>query len=550
MYYKKGISLIALVITIIILLVLAGITITLTIGPDGMLEKARGSKLDSRYASIMDKVKVRETDLAMAFARGEEGEHHSNFISRLKSEGLIEDDDYHSDNYRTLYIGKTGENTYKYIIDIMDGTIDGKKISDAIEALPDASKPGKEYLKNMVLLFETYSNNEEVVLPISNTQNLTINWDLDDENSVAEPANKTQNPTHLYQNSGLHKVQIIGEAEPGTSIGGLPEWEYDNDSYINDHIIGIEVWGENNFEKIHSFGENIHGEIPLPSINSFKYVTEFKRTFQREIHMVSEVEEDVKYEYAVNLSNDDVNFESCIAYYEPELVIPKNFFANAPKVKHMDLVFSGRTDLEKIPKDLFLNLPNAKTFKRTFAYCFELETRLTNDFFKNSTEVESFEGTFFDCSSITGSIPEKIFEKTTKVISFKEVFAGCYSLTGNFPEKLFENCTKVESFEGTFSECSSITGGIPEKLFTNCPDVLTFEKTFNRCDELDGILPTNLFDSNLKATNFEKTFYFCRELKGTAPRLWERGNLTGWYSCYFQCLSLDNYHTEIFGGWK
>lgn len=47
---KKGITLIALVVTIIVLLILASITITIVLGPDGMIEKANAAKLDSRYA--------------------------------------------------------------------------------------------------------------------------------------------------------------------------------------------------------------------------------------------------------------------------------------------------------------------------------------------------------------------------------------------------------------------------------------------------------------------------------------------------------------------
>ncbi len=60
---KRGITLIALVVTIVILLILAGVSIAIIIGPDGMLDKARETKIDSRYSSVMDKVYVRDGEI-------------------------------------------------------------------------------------------------------------------------------------------------------------------------------------------------------------------------------------------------------------------------------------------------------------------------------------------------------------------------------------------------------------------------------------------------------------------------------------------------------
>lgn len=72
---RKGITLIALVVTIIILLLLAGITMSVVLGPDKLLEKAKHSRIASRYATIIDKAKVRETALTVAFIKNVEGEH-------------------------------------------------------------------------------------------------------------------------------------------------------------------------------------------------------------------------------------------------------------------------------------------------------------------------------------------------------------------------------------------------------------------------------------------------------------------------------------------
>lgn len=120
---KKGITLIALVITIVVLLILAGATIALTIGQDGIINRTKDSKLDARYASIMDKVKLRESDNSLANEYKEDGESREAFVKRLISEGLIimPEDTYDDVNYNSISLGKQKDNTYKYIINISDG---------------------------------------------------------------------------------------------------------------------------------------------------------------------------------------------------------------------------------------------------------------------------------------------------------------------------------------------------------------------------------------------------------------------------------------------
>lgn len=54
---KNGITLIALVITIIILLILAGVVINLTIGENGLFSKTKNSSID--YEKARNKRKIR-----------------------------------------------------------------------------------------------------------------------------------------------------------------------------------------------------------------------------------------------------------------------------------------------------------------------------------------------------------------------------------------------------------------------------------------------------------------------------------------------------------
>ena len=55
---RKGVTLIALVVTIIILLILAAVSIALLIGPDGMITKANESKTISKQAETRDRISI------------------------------------------------------------------------------------------------------------------------------------------------------------------------------------------------------------------------------------------------------------------------------------------------------------------------------------------------------------------------------------------------------------------------------------------------------------------------------------------------------------
>ena len=55
---QKGITLIALVITIIVLLILAGVSIAMLTGPNGLLTRAGDAKSDTAKAGVREKVEL------------------------------------------------------------------------------------------------------------------------------------------------------------------------------------------------------------------------------------------------------------------------------------------------------------------------------------------------------------------------------------------------------------------------------------------------------------------------------------------------------------
>ena len=61
---ERGITLVALVITIIVLLILAGVTIAMVVGDNGILSRSRQSKFESIKSEVEEKVKMAMADLA------------------------------------------------------------------------------------------------------------------------------------------------------------------------------------------------------------------------------------------------------------------------------------------------------------------------------------------------------------------------------------------------------------------------------------------------------------------------------------------------------
>ena len=90
---KNGITLIALVITIIVLLILAGITINMLTGDSGILRNAELARIETRGASIEEKVEIWKTEILMAKTTGGTAKSMDKILEELQDEGLLSDEE-------------------------------------------------------------------------------------------------------------------------------------------------------------------------------------------------------------------------------------------------------------------------------------------------------------------------------------------------------------------------------------------------------------------------------------------------------------------------
>lgn len=103
--HNKGITLIALVVTIIILLILAGVTISIVASNDGLLNKAQRAVQETEDAIILEEIKLLITEGTM--------QYHANHSTGTLQEYLASNyNGYQTETGATIKFGENGEVQY------------------------------------------------------------------------------------------------------------------------------------------------------------------------------------------------------------------------------------------------------------------------------------------------------------------------------------------------------------------------------------------------------------------------------------------------------
>ena len=89
----KGITLVALIITVIILLILAGVTISLVIGDNGLITKSKATSLKTRQVAVEEKVELWKSANNIKENNGEQKSSSEELIEELKKEKLVYDNE-------------------------------------------------------------------------------------------------------------------------------------------------------------------------------------------------------------------------------------------------------------------------------------------------------------------------------------------------------------------------------------------------------------------------------------------------------------------------
>lgn len=242
-------------------------------------------------------------------------------------------------------------------------------------------------------------------------------------------------------------------------------------------------------------------------------------------------------------------------------VIPDSLFNQSTYATDFSFCFSSCKQLTRIPEGLFKNCSAATNFNHCFSESGIDST--PNTLFPDSGTVQIYlTGTFYACPNLY-SIGPTLFQNIAKRIpGFQRTFCGCTSLT-RIPMNLFANCSNATFFgstsvnanlsqqNGVFQGCTALSG-IPTNLLDDMPMLTSVAYMFAQCTTLTNI-PINIFDNNPNIVNAKGSFYNCinvtSESPGTTQKLWERGNITAYLSCFYNCTKMYDY-ASIPNTWK
>ena len=387
---SKGITLVALVITVIVLLILAGITISAISGENGIIQKAVEARTQTDIANVKEQARLDITELQMDKLGEEITEEELETI--LLKYGSFEESEKEKD-----------------ILDRILTTEKGNKIQVSEIYEGNIKTEGGLPIKIRVNTGE----DGNVVLPISKDEDCVVDWG--DNTTTANKENKKQNikiasvndnisvataPTpngikHTYTEKNVEKTVTIS--------GSVKEIITNKPIYAtNEKIIEIEQWGETGLEVVDlSDCENLR-KIASPSKKSFENLKSDEERYDglcfrlTSCSSLKEIPADL-FKYCNNTSGFVDTFIGCTSL----TTIPEELFADCQNVFGFKYTFAGCTSLTTIPEGLFANCPNVVNFGATFAGCTSLTT-IPQTLFDNCQKVESFAGTFNNCTSLTG----------------------------------------------------------------------------------------------------------------------------------------------------
>ena len=483
---KNGVTILALVITIVIMLLLAGVVLQMAMGENGLVAKSTQAKAKQAKAELYENAKISFLNLkTKALAenqpepQAEKVLEEPEFLNKYDISGenivdkhgnVLESKENLINTLKLLYI-EGGAVQGQGTTTTGPKTVAGVQIppADQQKMIVKLKVRKKSYLQFGALGDVSYSVNSG---PIK-----------------VEYEHGQEEITDLYQG-------IAKEYEPGEYIikfSNITSFEL-GESFLaedeGDYDVEILQWGSviDNDEQNYFMIENVTTiHEPEPDKIQVEYI---KGKF-REIPewLFSKKVTNKYFSYFTNCTNLER--------------IPENLFKNYTNVESFPSIFSGCTALKEIPENLFKHNVNVKTIHSMFERCTNLE-RIPANLFKYNTNLEEVNRTFRGCTKIT-EIPENLFENNTKLKKLTMVFDGCKEIK-SLPENLFKNNNQIYEMSLLFAGCS--IERIPENLFKHNPNVTKFNSIFKECTKLTEI-PENLFDNCNIVEDYDFVFGGC-----------------------------------------
>ena len=536
---KKGITLLALVITIVIILLLAGITLQVAMGENGLIAKSEQAKKEQAKTELYDTVKSSYAALSLRAIRNdkdkpnvEEVFNTADFTDRYNIVG-----DNITDKKGTIIDTKAN------VLNLIQGTVAGG-------FTPGTSTPAESWPKTvggvtipeedkdkMILKLKVPGSESKFVLQ-GNAEKVDYgNYEgIEEVNAYWGKQLKYNQGEYVLKISGFENISILAIQEDNTEIEIL-QWGKFNELPDEQNSIRLD-----NVSKIYEpepdkitvcYNKANFSEIPEWLFS--KKVTSKKMSYFLACEKITRIPE--------NLFKNCVNAEEFYSTFSGSRIteIPEDIFKYNTKAKLWVSTFGECTGLTSIPENLFKYNIESTYFGSVFAECTGL-TSIPEDLFRHNTKIEEIRSIFYQCTGLR-NIPENLFKYNTEMRKLTLIFYNCTGLT-SIPENLFKYNVNVVDFERAFYNCTGLTS-IPENLFKYNVNVINFESTFYNCTGLTNI-PERLFDYNTSAKKFRSTFSECTRLRHIPDKIIEiakrvKENLEFVRYMFKNCTSASNY---------
>ena len=543
---KNAITLLALVITIVIMLLLAGVAIQMTMGENGLIAKSVQAQKEQAKAELYDTAKLSYMSLnAKALENGQPSPNAelalstADFTDRYNIVG----DDI-TDKKGTVIDTKAN------VLNVISGL---KGASGDTEISMKGEYVEKPWPKKVAGVTIPEEDKDKMILKVKVLRKTEIKY------VIKYRGNETETPkkiTNIEYGNGISRDitdyeygQKSMEYEPGEYIVKIKNFNDFTTATTEDYEIEILQWGnitekrnEENSVKISNVSKIYEPEpdkVPIRYVNAIfteipewlfsKKVTSKKMSGFVDCKKITNIPENL-FKSCVNAEEFEDTFKGCTGIMN----IPENIFKYNIKVKKMNSMFYQCTGLTSIPENLFKYNTELTDLNGGFAHCNNI-TNIPENIFKYNTEVREFDYMFHGCSKVT-SIPENLFKYNTKVIGFGGVFGNCPGIT-SIPENLFKYNTKVIGFGAMFIHCPGITS-IPENLFKYNTETTAMVQQFYGCTGLTSI-PENLFKYNTKLDRLSEIFYGCTGLTSIPEDLFKYNTIVSSVpKAFFGCSNI------------
>ena len=524
--HEKGITLIALVITIVVLLILAGITIQALSGENGLLKRATEAKDKTIVGEIEEEISLWKIQNTMAKSMGESKKSLDEFLQELMSKDLLTQDEVNQINSSTNKEITKGGKTISFLdeeqqtgpkigsiqkadgatygFELVDGTLQSQNtgIDDSTAnsyVIVDLTE--FEWKTYYVKIISTISSEEDYdfgYIKVTEDGMAITYWEINELEVSGISENRTiielEGGKKYYIHFGYEKDDEVLEGDDKFTINSIDFYEPDFNTILTDATanpqnykhpkqsssngdIGIGTDGEPVNLDLWKY-EVINGnEISLGVVDSCTGIPGYENNNIVGGKIIGKVPQYIK-------------TEQSSVFYEVTYM-GRGYGGGA---------FYGCTSLETAP-----TIPSTvKSMYYTFGECTSLTIVPT---IPNS--VTSMDSTFSECTNL-----EKAPTIPSSVTDMSCTFRGCTNLT---TAPTIPNL--VTDMDATFMECTKLV------IAPTIPNLVTnMNNTFSGCTNLTtaSIIPSSV-------TRMYETFKGCTKLTGDL--IINATNVSQYYNC-------------------